>query len=496
MTENSDFEDLSRTQLNGRNDEREQADPYRTPQWLLDMYRHAETTCTLRDVAVAAQHIKDRAAQRGLPIPIGAIRDELTMRIRQHIGRTNDGWRANLMTTGRDNRLMANIHNAALYLVEDPVIGDCIGHNEFSDAVWLRKDLSPLKSKVFEPRLLEDGDIATIRAYLEREGMGSVSRDVVSSAARIVAKAEFRFNPVTDYLEGLEWDGEERIELLFSKYLGAEASHYTALVGRKSLIQMVARAMCAGCKADCVPILEGPQGRMKSTALRVLAGQEYFGDNLPDIRSKDASSYLQGMWLVEIAEFHTFRKADVDNLKAFISRQEERYRKAYGEFEVVQKRTATFWGTTNDTNYLADPTGARRFWPVECGVIDIKALRRDRDQLLAEAKYWYDQGESWWPEGGEAEVFSEEQARRRIPDPWEARVLENIKVGEDNVHGGISAQQLLDAIKPETAQQTAFDLSRVGKCLRAVGYESYRTRGPHSDQVRRWRKIDDQGTLL
>ena len=156
---------------------------------------------------------------------------------------------------------------------------------------------------------------------------------------------------------------------------------YVQAVALKSLVQAVARALDPGCKADSVPILEGKQGTGKSTAIRVLFGADWFGDALPPMGHKDASDYVKGKWAIELAEMSFQSKADIEQQKAFISRQEERYRPAYRREEVTYARRCVFWGTTNRDDYLKDETGNRRFWPIKTGEIDIEGLRAARDRL-------------------------------------------------------------------------------------------------------------------
>ena len=145
---------------------------------------------------------------------------------------------------------------------------------------------------------------------------------------------------------------------------------YVTAVSRLFLIQAVARAKAPGCKADSVVILEGDQGTGKSTALRILFSEEYFGDQLPHMTSKDASSYLRGKWGVELAELEFKKKTEVETIKAFISRQSDNYRPAYGRQDIVSARTCVFVGTTNRDDYLVDETGNRRFLPVKTGAIN------------------------------------------------------------------------------------------------------------------------------
>jgi len=245
-----------------------------------------------------------------------------------------------------------------------------------------------------------------------------------------------------------------------------EHAEYVYEVSRKWLISAVARALDAGCKADAVLILEGSQGAGKSTALRMLAGEEWFGDALPQMGSKDASDYLRGKWIVELAELSNINKAEVEIVKAFVSRTEERFRPAYGRSEICYPRQCVFAGTTNKADYLRDETGNRRFWPIKCGKIDTDMVKREREMLWGEAVRAYKSGEKWWLSRQVEEYARIEQESRLSVDEWTG-VVANYCEGKIAVGISQIAQGAFEIQIKDVNRQTQ---NRISAILSAIGY--------------------------
>lgn len=259
--------------------------------------------------------------------------------------------------------------------------------------------------------------------WLQRSSYGQLGlmpkAHVVAQQLLAVAKRN-SYDPVADYLAGLVWDGKPRLDELLVTYFGARGEPgYLRAVGAKFAISAVARALRPGCKVDTVLILEGPQGLRKSTAFRTLGGQ-YFSDAPIDVTNKDSAMLASQFWFIELAELSTFRKSEDQALKAFISRTDDTYRPPYGRANVKSPRRCVFVGTTNDDDYLRDPTGHRRFWPVKCSGIEVDALARDRDQIWAEAVVRFHQGEEWWLSNEEA-AGAEQQAALRMENHGDSR---------------------------------------------------------------------------
>jgi predicted P-loop ATPase len=330
---------------------------------------------------------------------------------------------------GNGFRIKNDIVNLITILIYDPRWKDILEWDEFTQVLrfkrpptWHADDAGKEQSPVWT-----DMDTVRLDAWLRRNWGMEVPNATIGQAAYIVARRQAT-HPLRDYLTGLVWDGTPRLEHWLSRYLGSPDTPYEQAVGRKWMLSAVARGLQPGCKADHVLILEGEQGRGKSTALASLMPfGDWFSDTPFDIGNKDAYMALRGKWIIELAELASLSKAEADRSKAFFSSPSDSYRPPYGRENVTVPRCCVFAGSVNLGEYLRDETGNRRYWPVACGVIDTEALAEDRDQIWAEAvsiyQAWVGRGSRageclWWPTFEERPLFERHQADREEVDDW------------------------------------------------------------------------------
>jgi Virulence-associated protein E len=284
------------------------------------------------------------------------------------------------------------------------------------------------------------------------------------------------FDPVCDYLDGLAWDRIERVRNWLSTYLGAEQNELNSEVGRIALVAAVRRVRKPGCKFDQIIVLEGPEGTQKSSAIEILAGPENFSDQtILGVNDQAQQERTQGNWLYEIADLAGMPKADVDVVKAFASRTHDRARPAYGRFLVEQPRRCIFFATTNNDTYLKSQTGNRRFWPVKTSQIHIEALRRDRDQLWAEAAHMEQSGLSIVLPAHLWGIAGQEQEKRLEHDPWDdvlANVIGEIWSTSDGGHEERIAGTtvLTTTLGIMTSKVCDRDEKRLVHCMRRLGW--------------------------
>lgn len=273
-------------------------------------------------------------------------------------------WERDLITD-RNGAVVNSFHNLKLILDCDELLQP-ICFNQLSGAVELTGDL-PWRSLQQGGKSWREADEAHLMDYVENWfGCFSISY----YPAAVLAAADHRaFHPVVDYIKALpDWDGVPRVEKLLVDYLGAADTPYVRAVTVKTLCAAIWRAWSPGKKFDNILVLSGPQGIGKSTLISRLGGPWYSDSlSLSDMNDKTAAEKLTGVWLMEIGEMAGMKKAEIEKVKAFLSRQEDRYRPAYARNVVNTPRRCVFFGTTNSAEgYLRDVTGNRRFWTVEC----------------------------------------------------------------------------------------------------------------------------------
>ncbi len=302
-------------------------------------------------------------------------------------------WQKHFQYEPRSTVLKNNLHNITLILQNDPQLQNIV-FNQQLDGMEIKGEV-PWKHP---SKYWRDADDAQLISYVDSH-YGTFSQRNYQIAVTKVAD-DRSYHPIREYLAALpEWDGVPRVDTLLIDYLGAEDNSYVRAVTRKTLCAAVRRVQEPGVKFDTMLVLNGPQGIGKSTLISRLAG-EWFSDslNLSDTKDKTAAEKLQGYWILEIGELAGLRKAEVETLRSFLSRQNDIYRAAFGRRATPHPRQCIFFGTTNaESGYLRDTTGNRRFWPVKTPGGGVKhsweLTNEDISQIWAEVLVLVENGE-------------------------------------------------------------------------------------------------------
>jgi predicted P-loop ATPase len=367
-------------------------------------------------------------------------------------------------------------------LEEDARFAQSIAYNALTSHVDMLRPF-PWRTSSGVSRWRDRDDFA-LTALLQQEFGLRVSVRHVHQAVIAVAQ-KYRIDPLEDYLAALEWDGTPRLDAWLVRYLGADDTRFVRAAGPRFIIGAVARALCPGSQLDTVLVLEGKQGIGKSSAVRILGSPEWTCDDLRNVNGKDAALQLRGRWFVEVPELEAMKHSHGSRINSFFSRRVDSLRPPYGRRTEYYPRRCVFIATTNEGAYLSDQTGGRRFWPVRCGLIRLKALQRDRDQLFAEAVARYREGEVWWLEPEEERLAARAQELRLVRDEW-MEVIDQYVGDESQVALG---DVLINALGLGTGKWAGQVQSRAVQLLILLGFEKRRVRDETGRRV--WRYVWD-----
>lgn len=350
----------------------------------------------------------------------------------------SDGdWMTRLKYQPRSGQLENSVYNLNLILNNDPDFAN-FAFNELANRIQIT---GPLPWERPEGNAFwRDADTAQLKSIIDIRYLPFSSRNHDVAFTKVAD--DRHFHPVRDYLDSLpEWDGIERVEDLFIRYLQADDTPYVRAVTRKTFAAAVARVYVPGIKFDCVPVLDGDQGIGKSTIVKDLVTSEYYSEtlSLTDMDDKSGAEKLQGFWAVEIGELAGMKKADIEKVKAFLSTCDDKYRPSYGKVVESHPRQCIIIATVNgERGYLRDITGNRRFWIIK---LHQKKQKKTWDftpeyraQFWAEAKEIWKSGEKLYLEGDLLEAAEEAQQsamevdervgmveeylNTRLPDDW------------------------------------------------------------------------------
>ncbi len=384
-------------------------------------------------------------------------------------------WERGLFYKARGGGLEDCRENAYLILNRHPAWDGVLGFNEFAGRIIKRKP-TPTGSEEGE---WTDQDDFRASLWLSKNCDLLIKASGTIRAAVSMVADEHRFHPVREYLENLpEWDGIERLDHWLTDCVGVTDGDYAHLVGRFFLLGMVARVYEPGCTMQYMPIFEGPQGKGKSTMLRILGG-DWYAETPFKIGDKDAYQQLQGTWLYEIPEMDSFNKAESTAVKAFVTIQTDRYREPYARSTVDRPRQCVFAGNTNHSEYFKDTTGNRRFWPVRCyGTIDLAKIREWRDLLFAEALSKYRAGHKWYPtRDEEINYFKPEQEEREIVDPWLYPMQTWLDEPDRRHKNEFTSTEILEGafkVSLDKIDGNRGMATRLGNLLARIGWKKYR----------------------
>lgn len=417
--------------------------------WIQDATEDDEIEALIGPVTGKSKAIEDEEIEDLLGVPLSSIGDYTPQYQRLVAEKPPKKWVATELELTQDGVVRGTLHNVATIVTNDARFFRKIAFNEFSNQIVLLADIRS-RSKVIPTVVCRDkihgsnwtdmNDIV-IRAIIEapngkgKPGYGFKVNDRDLIGGIKLAARNNAFHPIREQLErwrAMGWDGKPRVETFLQRYVGAEDSVYMREVFKLMLIASIERIENPGCKFDYALILEGAQGIGKSTMIRLLYGDRYFGEI--DVELKDrgrVAEQISGKWGLELPELSALHKSEHNDAKHFMRRTEDSTRLAYDRTVTELPRQCVFYGTTNDSKYLRDPTGNRSYWVVRCSgaPIDFAGIMRERDQLWAEAVHLRDEWRKAQPGGdlpltlkGEAlkiaQTLQERARKKELHEDW------------------------------------------------------------------------------
>ena len=393
----------------------------------------------------------------------------------------------------KSGKYLQTAKNINLIFAKDDRLKDTFKENEFDCKRYVFRSL-PWR-KINKPEQLKNVDYSGVRNYFETVYNIAGTLKIDDSMAIVFEKN--KFHPVKNYLNSIEWDGEERAEKLLIDYLGAEDNIYVRQAALKFLCAAVSRIFHPGCKFDLVLTVVGDQGIGKSTLFKKLGG-DWFSDSFNTVKGKEAYEQIQGSWIIEMAELSGLRKAEVETIKHFISKQEDSFRPAYGRATETYKRQCVFAGTTNNKSFLRDPSGNRRFLPIDSNMENasknIFDITTDEvAQIWAEAVVLFRAGEKLYltpeaeiiargeqikhSEADERQGIIEEYLNKMLPGDWsekdtyERQIFLNDKLspnGSDRREVVCVAEVWCECLQKEKEDMNRYNTREVNDILRGL----------------------------
>lgn len=388
-------------------------------------------------------------------------------------------WKARLICDKNGSLQKGSTMNVNLYMEYHEQLVDIFRFDQFANQIVVARQ-PPWQGSQFEVRLMRDTDITEATCHLETVGMMTDMNKVFKIIETVANKRAF--HPAREYFNALSWDGEERLKSWLFTYFGAnnEPFDYLAFIGKKWMTAAVKRVFEPGCKFDHILVIEGSQGTGKSTALLELSTfgrdkqKSYFTDSIKisGIQNKDTISTIQGSLIVELAELVGFSKKDDAEIKQWITLRKDVCRPAYGRLVQDFPRQFVLAATTNDYEYLKDPTGNRRYWPFKSDSVEIELIKKDREQLWAEAVHLYKSGLYIGPTHEEMVMAEREQAKRMTSDVWEDDVIGTMQNMIAMGNRPIKTDELMKEMGMELRERDARSQRRIAGILTAGGYEN------------------------